>query len=62
MICHSAVYSENCTRMANYDDAVFNIVFEEAEYYFSGERSVDDVARLIQSRVSSYMSEQLYED
>ena len=41
---------ENCSRMANYDDAVFNIVYEEAEYYFSGERSVDDVVRLIQFR------------
>jgi ABC-type glycerol-3-phosphate transport system substrate-binding protein len=50
---------ENCTRMANYDDAVFGIVSEEAGYYFSGTRSVDDVARLIQSRVASYMSEQL---
>ena len=52
---------ENCTRMAGFDDAVFNIVYEESEYYFSGVRSVDDVARLIQSRVSSYMSEQLFE-
>ena len=50
---------ESCTRLAGYDGVIFDIVFEEAQPFFDGTRSVDDVARLIQSRVGSYMSEQL---
>ena len=41
---------------------IFGIVFEEAGAFLDGTRSVDDVARLIQSRVASYMSEQLAQD
>ena len=51
---------ESSTRLAGYDGAIFDIVYEEAQAFFDGARSVDDAARLIQSRVGSYMSEQLF--
>ena len=52
---------EGCTRLAATDNAVFSLVREQAELLFSGELSVDDAARLIQSRVSNYMHARLGE-
>lgn len=40
------------------NSTITSIVTEEAEAYFSGDRSVDEAAQLIQSRVSLYLSEQ----
>ena len=34
-----------------------NIICEEADGFFAGQRSLDDVAEVIQSRVSLYMEE-----
>jgi hypothetical protein len=36
---------------------VTNIVFEECKYYLSGAKSAEEVARIIQNRVSLYMEE-----
>lgn len=33
------------------------IVVEEAQAYFSGDKSAEDVAKIIQSRISIYLSE-----
>ena len=46
---------EGCTRLAGYDREIFETVLEQAERFFSGELSEDDVARLVQSNVSDYM-------
>ncbi len=43
--------------LANYDEQLMNIVFEEAESYFAGQKSVDEVADIIQSRVKIYVNE-----
>ena len=40
------------------NSTITSIVTEEAEAYFAGDRSVDEAAQLIQSRVSLYLSEQ----
>jgi hypothetical protein len=40
------------------DFALQEIVYDEAETYFSGMKSAEEVARNIQSRVSIYLSEQ----
>ncbi len=40
-----------------FDETVWNIVSEEAEPYFEGEKSVEDVMNIIQRRVSLYVSE-----
>ena len=50
---------ESTVRLAGSDGVIFGIVFEEAGAFLDGTRSVDDAARLIQSRAASYMSEQL---
>ena len=36
---------------------IYNIITEEAEPYFSGQKSVDEVADIIQSRVNIYVNE-----
>jgi ABC-type glycerol-3-phosphate transport system substrate-binding protein len=46
---------EGCTRLAGYDREIFETVLEQAERFFSGELSENDVARLVQSNVSDYM-------
>ena len=40
------------------NDAIYNIVTEEAGAYFAGQRSLDDVASIIQNRVGLYVAEQ----
>lgn len=40
-----------------YDKNVRNIITEECSYYFSGVRSAEETAELIQSRISIYVSE-----
>ena len=41
----------------NYDSDIMDIINEEAEAYFSGDKTADDVAALIQNRVSIYLGE-----
>ncbi len=45
-------------RTYNYDESLFNIINEDANAFFSGTKSVDETAAIIQSRVSIYLSEQ----
>ena len=39
------------------DDEIFMIIEEEAQSYFAGAKSVDEVADVIQKRVSLYVME-----
>lgn len=41
----------------SYDEKLMNIIFEEAEGYFAGQKSVDKVADIIQGRAKIYVSE-----
>lgn len=41
-----------------YDQSLLNIITEETAYYFSGEKTVDQVADIIQSRMTIYINEQ----
>ena len=41
-----------------YDPAAMDIISEECAAYFSGQRSAEETARIIQSRMSIYVSEQ----
>ena len=43
---------------ARYDPQIWEIVWQEANAYFSGGRNVEDAMRNIQSRVSLYLAEQ----
>ena len=47
-----------CTKVMNFDDSIFDIVYEQAQAYFAGQKSAQDVARLIQSKVTIYVNEQ----
>ncbi|MDR2889687.1 MAG: extracellular solute-binding protein [Lachnospiraceae bacterium] len=42
---------------ATVDSALYSIVLEEADYLFNDDRAVDDVADIIQNRVSLYINE-----
>ena len=48
----------NTTKAAAYDEEINTIVMNQAEAFFSGQKSPQDVAKLIQSQVSIYVNEQ----
>lgn len=39
------------------DNAILNIVMEDAEYFLSGEKSFEEVASIIENRVRTYLAE-----
>ncbi len=41
----------------NHDEKIFMMIMEEAQAYFSGQKSAEEVAKIIQSRVDIYVSE-----
>lgn len=47
----------NATTEATYDEQLMNIITEEAEYYFNGEKSAQEIAGIIQSRAQNYIDE-----
>ncbi|MBQ9979641.1 MAG: extracellular solute-binding protein [Oscillospiraceae bacterium] len=49
---------ENTDTVNTYDEKLAEIIMEEARGYFSGMKSAEEVASLIQNRVSIYVSEQ----
>ncbi len=46
------------TKMADSDRSITDIVTQQASAYFAGQKSAQDVARLIQSKVNIYINEQ----
>lgn len=48
---------EAIDRMARFDETVLSIVSEESAAYFNGQKSVEEVISVIQSRVNIYMNE-----
>ena len=49
------IYSVNNSEV--FDANIWNIVSEEAEAYFDGDKTLDQVVQVIQNRVKTYMSE-----
>ena len=49
---------ETCTKIANYDTSIYDIVNEQAQAFFADQKSVDEVVRLIQSKANIYVNEQ----
>ena len=47
----------NTKKINAYDDSVLNIIIEESKAYFSGDKSVDETADVIQNRVKTYVNE-----
>jgi len=50
-------YIKSVNKAAYYDENITTIVNEEAQAFFEGQKSAEDVCSLIQSRVSLYISE-----
>jgi len=49
---------ENAKRAVSYDEKLFNIIAEDASAFFEGAKSAEETAKIIQSRVQIYLSEQ----
>lgn len=49
---------DSATRFADYDTNIMNIISEEAAGFLAGDKTVDEAAHLIQSRVNLYIQEQ----
>lgn len=47
----------NTKKISGYDNAIMEIIQEEAKAYFAGEKSLDDTADIIQNRVKTYVNE-----
>ena len=48
---------QNTTKIYHCDSAIRTIINEEAAGYFNGQRSVDETAKIIQNRVTTYVNE-----
>lgn len=46
------------TKFASQDSSIYDIVAEQAEAFFQGQKTVDDVVKLIQSKANIYINEQ----
>ncbi len=51
-------YVSSINSIYSYDQDLIEIIKEEAEYYFKGDKTVDEVAAIIQSRIQLYIDEQ----
>ena len=49
---------KSTTKLADYDEAIMNIVMDEAQAFLDGNRSADDVAKAVQSKVKLHVNEQ----
>ena len=47
----------NTDKTGEYNDEIGNIITEEAKAYFSGQKSLDETADIIQNRVKTYVNE-----
>ncbi len=50
-------FMEGLSQPFSYNTEIFNIIQEEAAPYFAGQKSVDDVASIIQSKIKIYVNE-----
>ena len=48
---------DSCDRVYDMDESIISIVSEEAEAFFSDQKSAEDVAKLVQSKVFIYVNE-----
>lgn len=48
---------ESAQFVSSNDDVIYRIIYEEAEAFFHAQKSVDDVAAIIQNRVQLYLDE-----
>ena len=61
VVCAVALYAVITSTSALYDfssDSIFDIVREQSQAYFSGQKTAEDVAKLVQSKANIYVNEQ----
>ena len=46
------------TRVVNNNDSLLKLIVDEAQPFFAGQKSAEEVARLTQSKVNLYVNEQ----
>ena len=46
------------TKVADYDQAILDIVKEQAAPFFAGQKTAEEVAKLVQSKANIYVNEQ----
>ena len=46
-----------CDKLMTYDTEIFDIVTAQAEAYYAGDKSAEEVARLVQSKMNLYINE-----
>ena len=46
------------TRLYSQNTAVLDIISEQTDAFFSGQKSADEVAKLVQGKLSIYVNEQ----
>ena len=50
---------ESCSNVYSYNDQIMQIILEEAEAFFAGQKTAEEVAGLIQNRLGLYVAEQI---
>ncbi|WP_314591975.1 hypothetical protein [Paenibacillus terrigena] len=48
---------QSASSLAKADDKMLSMIEEESKSYFSGQKSAEEVAKLIQNRVTTYINE-----
>lgn len=48
---------ESAESLASYNDEIINIIAEEAQGYYNGQKSAEEVAKIIQGRIQIYLNE-----
>ena len=46
------------TKVQNYDEELMQMITNESEAFFTGQKSAEDVGRLLQSKMTIYINEQ----
>ena len=46
------------TKVQNYDEELMQMITNESEAFFAGQKSAEDVGRLLQSKMTIYINEQ----
>ena len=50
-------FLNNTSQIIGYEQQIFAIISEEANHYFSGDKSLEDTVGVIQNRVANFMNE-----
>ena len=49
---------ENTTKVQDYNSAIYDIVTEQSAAFFAGQKSAEEVAKLVQSKANIFVNEQ----